>query len=405
MTTTMLAAAPLGRRGFGSLLLAAAGAVVVRPGFGLGATDDPPAPLRTVNVSGSTQLDAALANALPGDHIVLAGGTYSGNRTLARAGTATAPIVVKSQALHGATLTGGTLTLAGRYTGVYGLKFTGNALGVRLAADDAFALRCWFMGPKGVHATTHKRLRVGYNLFSGGPVSGLSEGHHVYFAVPNGSTSKLPEGGRVYRNSFASPSGSGASGEYHHVYVGPGGGTDTTPPFTDFRIEYNRIADSVRRRGIYTKRGGTVDFNHLVGKGPGVTGIRHGGRGSFSGNRCDGVDRVIINGPDHQVKGNFVRSRKGILLECERRTSSGIPYNAAHRALLVGNDANVVTVGNFEAGNTLVAPVDRVRIYNHVGSVVLRHQVNTEWVREPRPDMAAPTPVTLLPGQVGPFAP
>ena len=34
----------LGRRGFGSLLLATAGAVVVRPGFGLGATDDPPLP-------------------------------------------------------------------------------------------------------------------------------------------------------------------------------------------------------------------------------------------------------------------------------------------------------------------------------------------------------------------------
>jgi hypothetical protein len=402
--TTMLATTPLGRRGFGALLLATAGAVVVRPSFGLGATDDPPMAVRTVKVGTSAQLNSALANALPGDHILLANGTYTGSRTLSRAGTAGAPIVVKSEALLGATLTG-TLTLAGRYTIAYGLKFTGNVLGIQFAADDTAVLRCWFTGPRGTRATSQKRVRIGYNLFSGGPISGQSDPHHVFFDVPRGTTTGLPEGGRVYRNSFASPSGSGASQETRHIYIGEGGGQGEAihPSLTDFRIEYNRISDSVRRRGIYTKRGGTLQFNHVIGKGPGVTGIRHGGRGSVSGNRCDNIDSVIINGPDHQVQGNWVRTRRGLVLECERRTSSGIIYNAAHNALLVGNNANRLVVGNFESGDTLLAPVSGVRIYNHLGPVVLMKQVNT--VQTTDPSQTAPTPITLLPSQVGPFAP
>ena len=127
----------------------------------------------------------------------------------------------------------------------------------------------------------------------------------------------MPEGGRVYRNDLSSASGSGASEETRHIYIGDSGGRgdDIHPSLTDFRIAYNRISDSVRRRGIYTKRGGTVEFNHVQGRGPGVTGIRTGGRGSFSGNRCDNIDSVIINGPDHQVRGNWVRARKGLRLE------------------------------------------------------------------------------------------
>jgi hypothetical protein len=46
-----------------------------------------------------------------------------------------------------------------------------------------------------------------------------------------------------------------------------------------------------------------------------------------------------------------------------------------------------------------------VQIYNHVGSVLMAQQVNTNWVQEPRPDMTAPAPITLQPGEVGPDAP
>jgi hypothetical protein len=403
--TTMVPTLPLGRRAFGSLLLATAGAVIVRPGYGLGATDDPPAPLRTVNVSNSTQLNAALSSVQPGDHIVLANGNYSGSFRLARTGTSDAPIVVKAASKNGTVISGGTFTLASPFTGVYGLGFsTGNTLSLQILASDTFALRNWFAGARCINLSTQQRVRIGYNRFTGGPVRGLAEGHQIHVEIPERSS--LPEGGRIYRNAMISPSGTGASEEFMHVYIGDSGGFGDvrTPSLQDFRVEYNLISDTVRRRGVYTKRGGQIQFNHIIGKGPGVNGIRHGGRGTLAGNTCVNVDSVIVNGPDHRILGNYIRARKGLRLECERRTSGGTRYNAAHRALLSGNDATV-TVGYFESGDTLVAPVDGVQIYNHTGSVIMGRQTNTNWVQQPRPDVAYPQPVALSATQVGPDAP
>jgi hypothetical protein len=400
----MLATRPLGRRGFGPLLLAAAAAsaVVVLPGYGLGATDDPPAPLRTVNVSNSTQLNTALQNAQPGDHIVLANATYSGNRTLARAGTPGAPIVVKAASKHGATISGGTLHLDGQHTIAYGLRFTGTGFGVLPRADNTWVLRNWFTGPRGVRVTTAQNVRIGYNRFSGNS-NGSTSDNQVDVSIASGTSVRLPEGLRVYRNDMSSPGGASDEDSFH-IYVGPAGGTENTPSVKTATIEYNRIADTVRKRGVYSKRGGIIRFNHIIGKGPGVNGIRHGGEGQVDGNRLSNVDSLILNGPDHQVRGNHVRARRGIVLESEWTTSDGIKHQAAHRALLIGNDASATVVGNYDGG-TLIAPVDGVRIYNHVGSVVLRQQTNTVWEQAPRPDMSAPTPITLSPRQVGPDAP
>lgn len=50
---------------------------------------------RTVNVSTFAQLSSAVANAVPGDTILLAGGTYTGKLSISRSGTAAAPITIK----------------------------------------------------------------------------------------------------------------------------------------------------------------------------------------------------------------------------------------------------------------------------------------------------------------------
>lgn len=56
--------------------------------------DDLPTPLRTVNVSTSSQLSAARSSALPGDRIVLAPGSYAGTSLTGKNGTSTNPIVI-----------------------------------------------------------------------------------------------------------------------------------------------------------------------------------------------------------------------------------------------------------------------------------------------------------------------
>jgi hypothetical protein len=69
-----------------------------------------------VNVSTTSALNSALASAGPGTTIVAADGTYTGAITCSRSGSATQPIVIKSQNLSGAKLgSGASLRLTGTY--------------------------------------------------------------------------------------------------------------------------------------------------------------------------------------------------------------------------------------------------------------------------------------------------
>ena len=71
-------------------------APVSTPGSSLPFAPDPPAPLRTVTVGTQSQLLSAVTNAQPGDHIVLAAGTYFGGVQMpcGKGGTAQRPLVI-----------------------------------------------------------------------------------------------------------------------------------------------------------------------------------------------------------------------------------------------------------------------------------------------------------------------
>jgi len=83
-----------------------------------------PAPLRTVNVSTRSELDAALANAQPGDHIVLADGSYGSIRlAIDVRGTSANPVVIRAANKLGAALPGGfDLSADSRYVMLWGLN-------------------------------------------------------------------------------------------------------------------------------------------------------------------------------------------------------------------------------------------------------------------------------------------
>ena len=92
--------------------------------------------LRTRIVSGRLMLDMALASARPGDHIVLADGTYSGSTlTIAANGTAQHPIVIRAanrvqlSAAGAVTVSGARIrhriAVSGNDVWLYGLNFDG----------------------------------------------------------------------------------------------------------------------------------------------------------------------------------------------------------------------------------------------------------------------------------------
>jgi len=112
-----------------------------------GSTADPelPTPLRTIDVANATQLANALSNARPGDHIVLANGTYTGNFTLTVPGTAANPIVVRAANKLGAVVSGG-FRIRADHQILWGLVF-GNNSGIQTwTGNSCKVLRCKFDG-------------------------------------------------------------------------------------------------------------------------------------------------------------------------------------------------------------------------------------------------------------------
>lgn len=105
-----------------------------------------PQPVRTILVTDTSELRSALAEAEPGDHIVLADGTYEA-ATMARDGTPADPIVVRAENLHGARFVN---TLSFRIVGshfiLHGADFVNTAVdvGFNRQTDNVMIWRCRF---------------------------------------------------------------------------------------------------------------------------------------------------------------------------------------------------------------------------------------------------------------------
>ena len=183
-------------------------------------------------------------------------------------------------------------------------------------------------------------MRVGYNRFSGGPVSGQAAPHQISLRHPERDQRAAAGGRPCLPQRPVERERHGASEETRHIYIGDSGGRgeDIHPSLTDFRIEYNRISDSVRRRGIYTKRGGTVSST-TSRAGPGCDRHPHRRarlvfRQSLRQHRFRDHQRPRPPGPG-QLGPRAQGSGPGMRVRQRRRW----PFHAAHRAMVVGNDA------------------------------------------------------------------
>ncbi|MDD9268802.1 discoidin domain-containing protein [Paenibacillus sp. GCM10023248] len=120
-----------------------------------------PAGAATVNCSTAACLTTALANASPGDHIVLAAGTYTGNFVSGTNGNSANPIIIESaSAANKAILNGGgtssgyTLYLTGDYTQVKNLKITNAKKGIMIDNSNnglIDGVEVYNIGEEGVH--------------------------------------------------------------------------------------------------------------------------------------------------------------------------------------------------------------------------------------------------------------
>lgn len=97
-------------------------------------------------ITSTDQLNRALANAQPGDEIVLADGNYAAPHAITRSGSATSPIVIRAANLLGARFTSGSITIDASWVTLHGLDHVGSGVrvGQNATADDVKIWRCRF---------------------------------------------------------------------------------------------------------------------------------------------------------------------------------------------------------------------------------------------------------------------
>lgn len=115
----------------------------------------------TVNCSTASCLTTALANAVAGDRIILAAGTYTGTFVSGVNGTSSSPIIIESASSTnkailngGGTSSGYTLHLTGNYTQVKNLKITNAKKGIMIDnANNGLidGVEVYNIGEEGVH--------------------------------------------------------------------------------------------------------------------------------------------------------------------------------------------------------------------------------------------------------------
>jgi hypothetical protein len=266
MNGTSAQAMALGHgRAVGNMVAQASGGSDVHlASFGAGHIDPSltlPSARRTRHVSNSNQLAEAMRTAEPGDHIVLANGNYSGPGAFSRAGTSTAPIVVRAANLLGARITGGAIRLAADYQILYGLDFVNTRHAIEGGAVAGRFWRCRFRD----RPAPSTDIALGINSSRHADIA------HCEFVnwAGRGIAARVNGGARnfiirrcLFRDAPNQRSSSGAQKNVTEALT-IGFGLDDAPVNAGGRIEYNRfVAWSSDDEVISNKSSGNIYFRN-----------------------------------------------------------------------------------------------------------------------------------------------
>lgn len=260
-----------------------------------------PTALRTIRVTSLGAMFNAVSAALPGDHIVLANGTYNnGVRTpLTKDATAASPIVVRAETIGSVTITGAPIDISGdnlifhgfrlRYTAAGDAIFIRGA-GVRFARNDV-----QLVNQAGVQSEWLTVLAdnciIDHNYFA------LKETNGTFLLVGTGGA--VVKNTLVRRNSFYDHRGVGTPAEAIRF-----GSSQTANVSFNCILEENRFERINGETELITIKcsGCTLARNTFINCNSSMT-FRHGQRHTALDNtflRCG----FRIYGSNHTVRGN-----------------------------------------------------------------------------------------------------
>jgi hypothetical protein len=428
-----------------------------------------PTPLRVIDVSDRSGLQAALATALPGDRIRLADGTYAGAAlTFARnlATTAARPVVIAAANKLGARVTF-TLATEVPHTVFWGLHMDGAKL--RVKGSHSRVLRCklencetsaiGLPGPSTGIEIGYCDITVKPYTFGTAPAAGTQDRRGV--DVSMSGPSDAPTNVRVHHCLFhdfgMKPLPNYDSGQNHPLRTAETASQAHTS--SRWLIEYNlweRCDCSVPTADgtAIAQRVGTLEpkssdnvirFNTFVDC-PGFVQMRQGFNNQIIGNWFENSGGLVLfgGGPatetlradpnqtdNHKVIGNYLKDTVAGIRVLAGQEEAWVPtYDTQPRAkdvLLVGNDSNRYEIGR-KYTDTHIFPADGTRLEAcrkssggafGTGAIITPDnlasqaamaggsyiQTNTTASAANTTGWTIPTPVKLTSAQVGPDAP
>ncbi len=292
--------------------------------------DEMPVPLRTIKVSSIASLKTAINSSIPGDQIVVANGAYviSNQMVVEARGTSLRPIVITSESVAGAEITGtGLFRLDGaQHVIVRGFKFTysqdntpnrvalvcNDCNNVRLT-KNTFELKTAYAGQSGID----QLIRYHSDWLS---ITGLSSNNRIDHNVFQNKSTRgvflilLGENGRAVQNTTIDHN----LFRNHSYQLGNGGesiavgSSSLGPSPSNTLIEYNLFERcNGDTEAITVKSSKNMIRHNTFRESEGSITLRHGSGNVVDGNIFDGDGGVRVYGNDHKIINNYFANNSG----------------------------------------------------------------------------------------------
>src|SRR5256885_4565291 len=267
---------------------------------------------RTLSVSNAASFASAVADARPGDRIMVADGTYAGSIAVNRSGTAAAPITIAAQTPGQAQLTAANAIQLGKVSHVViqGFTFTGNGgLDVPVAAAALRVTRNTFASNKSgaFLSVSADNTEVDHNAFLNKSTAG------VYLQVNGPGAHGMAKNVHIHHNYF-----------FNHHFGGANGGESIRLGLSGRQhgdahalVEYNLFekANGDSEALSVKSSNNIIQYNTFLNS-RGTLSLRHGWGTLVQGNYIlGGTSGIRFFGNNHVIINNVVQGTTGQALE------------------------------------------------------------------------------------------
>jgi hypothetical protein len=300
-------------------------------------------------VSSLAQLEAAIAQAGPGDTITLADGSYAGAISVGRAGTAAARITIVAENLGGAVVSGGTfrLTSGAAYVTVRGLRFNGVQLVMDLGSRNCIVTRNHFEVGGAAHAVhvQGNDQELSFNNFQ----NKSSAGGMVQLDA-SGRDHAGTQRTFIHHNLFLD-----------HNFTGSNGGECIATWGQVTRVEHNLFENCNGDPEIITVKAsdGFYRFNTFRGSTRGQFVLRYARNVVVEGNYLFNTRGMRLYGPDHKITNNYLENNNGTAMMISHGAEG---YLQIQRMLIAHN----TIVGDGVTGRAGTLPPQGVTFVNNI---------------------------------------